>query len=171
MTSMLQEDKYDLHQLIVRPLYLGMLVNVIVPAGLLLVCYYFDGRQTIQNSIGAFAETLFYIFMGLALVEAGIALWWRNRSLERPMIKSRETFEDDLMRGLLERSRPVFLLVAAISIYGYVYFFLTGRFKETIVFVLFSFIVFQVIRPRFGSVRKLIARQEQLVDEGKLAKS
>lgn len=170
MASLLPEDRYDLHSLIVRPLYFGMVFNVLIPAGLLLVCYWFDGRQTIYNSLGAFANTLFYIFMALALVEAGLALWWRNQSLDKPMIKTKETFEEDLGRGILERSRPVFLMVAGISLYGIVYFFLTGRFKETLVFVLFSFIVFQVVRPRLGLLRKLIVRQQQLVDEGKLAK-
>ncbi|MFQ5454378.1 MAG: hypothetical protein ACE5D6_09365, partial [Candidatus Zixiibacteriota bacterium] len=53
-----------------------------------------------------------------------------------------------------------------ISLYGFIYFFLTGRFKEAVFFVVFSFLVFQIVRPRYGFIRKLIDSQKKLVERG-----
>ncbi len=160
------DDEYDLTAMIAKPLYFGMLVNVMIPAGLLFVCYYTSNRYHPENHIPGLANALFYIFAAISLGQAGLALWWRSRRLSRPMVRRRESFEHDITTELSSRSRSIFLLIAAISLWGYVYFFLTGRFTESVVFVVFSFVVFQVVRPRYGSVGRLIAYQEKLVENG-----
>ncbi len=164
--SPLKEDKYDLNRIIIRPLYFGMVVNILIPMGLLLVCYYFETQQSWYNRIGQSANTLFYIFAAVAVVQAGVAVWWRSKIVNWPMIRSKETFEDDLVRSLSATTRPISIIIAGISLYGVIYFYLTARFKETLFLVVFSFVVFQVIRPRFGFIRKLIERQEAMVEKG-----
>ncbi|MFH1686308.1 MAG: hypothetical protein ABIE70_02150 [bacterium] len=159
----------DLTRIIVKPLYFGMLVNIIAPMAGLFVCYWLNNQDTpMENRVGDFANTLYYIIGAVALSQAGLALWWRQKSFARPMVRSMESFEDDLRDSLIAASKPVFILIAAISLWGYLYFFLTGRFNEGAFVVLFSFVVFQVIRPRQGGLKKLIDRQRQLVKEGKL---
>ena len=160
------DNDYDLTGMIVRPLYLGTLINVVIPAVLLFGCYYISNRLYPENYIPGFANSLFYIFSFLALAQAALALRWRNKRLEAPMVRTEQSFEHDMATELLRRLKPVFFLIAAISIWGYIYFFLTGRFVETVMFVVFSFIVFQFIRPRLGAVRKLIAYQQELVKRG-----
>lgn len=167
MSTSMFEDKTDLARLLVKPLYFGMVVNIGIPMVLLLVCYYFDNNKDVENKLAEFANTLFYIFGLLSLLEAGFALWWRSRLFERPMIRRQETFEEDLVQALVARSKPVFIVIASISVYGYIYFFLTGRFTEAVLFVVFSFLVFQVVRPRYGMVRRIVAHQEGLVNQGK----
>jgi hypothetical protein len=103
----------------------------------------------------------------MAATEGAFAFWWRGKLLERPMVRRKETFQQDIMHGLFRASRPVFILIASISLYGYLYYFLTGRFSEAVFMVLFSFIVFQFVRPRFGAVNKLIERQYKMAHEGK----
>ena len=163
------EDKYDLTGMIVRPLYFGMVFNVAIPTALLFVCYYVNNKYFPENHIPELSNALFYVLCVLAFFQAGIALWWRNRRLEAPMVHRPESFEHDVGTAIYERLRVVFLLIATISFWGYLYFLLTGRFHESVVFVVFSFVVFQVVRPRFGSVRKLVAFQQRLVKDGRLA--
>ena len=165
--SPLSDDKYDLNRIITKPLYFGLVVNVLVPMGLLFICYYFESQQSGYNRIGEIANPLFYIFCALALTQAGLALWWRSRLMKQPMIRKQETFEHDLIVNLTAYSQQIFVIIAAISLWGVLYFYLTARFKETVVLVLFSFIVFQFVRPRFAFIHKLIARQEELVKQGK----
>ncbi len=160
-------DTYDLSKIIIKPLYFGLGINIAIPVGLLLVCYFFNNAGAMHNKVGDFANTLFYLFWGAALIQAGYAVWQLRKSLREPMIRHQHTFEEDFVEELVNRSRPHFVLIAAISVWGYVYFLLTGRFNETVSFVVFSFIVFQVIRPRYGSVEKLLVHQQELVDEGK----
>ena len=160
--------EYDLTAMIARPLYFGMMFNIVVPAALLFGCYYLSNKTYMENHIPGIANELFYIFALLALVQAALALWLRNQRMARPMVKREESFEHDIATELFKRSKPVFLMIAAITLWGYAYFLLTGRFTESVVFVVFSFVVFQVVRPRYGSVRKLIRFQRALVDRGRL---
>jgi hypothetical protein len=165
------DDEYDLPTMVAKPLHFGMFLNVIAPAGVLFLCYYIHNTYYPSNHIPELANTLFYVFAFLAVCQAGAALWLRNRRFREPMIRRQETFEDDMIREIAARAKAPFLLIAAISLWGYLYFFLTGRFQETAGFVLMSFIVFQVVRPRYGSIRKLVEYQQQLVEQGQFAKS
>ena len=160
------DNKTNLATMIVRPLYFGLVSNIVIPVALLLVCFYINNNYPVENKIEESANIFFYVFAVLALAEAGFALWWRNLLYHKPMIRRAESFEADFMQALLARSKPVFLLIASISVFGYLYFFLTGRFAEAVLFVVFSFLVFQVVRPRYGMVKKLLAHQQSLVDNG-----
>ena len=163
------DNQYDLTSMIVKPLYFGMVFNVIIPAALLFVCHYISNNYFPENRIPELSNALFYVFCALALVQAGLALWWRNRLFDKPMVHRQESFEHDIGSALFVGLRPVFLLIAAITLWGYLYFFLTGRFAETLGLVVFSFVVFQVVRPRLGSVKKLIAYQQKLVNDCRFA--
>ncbi|MBU0984104.1 MAG: hypothetical protein KKA42_09560 [candidate division Zixibacteria bacterium] len=160
------DSDYDLAGLIARPLYFGMLVNIGLPAVLLFVCYYINQNSFVANSIPSWANQLFYVLVFVALCQSGAAIYWRWKVLQQPMVRREETFEEDIARELLVRSRPIFILIASISIWGFVYFYATGRFQETALFVIFSFVVFQVVRPRYGFVRKVIEHQKALVEAG-----
>ncbi len=160
-----ENSNYDLSQIIIRPLYFGLVVNILIPAAGLLICHYIDSNYEQRNIIGDLANPLFFIFAVLALLQAVFALWWRAKRLRRRMVKTEEEFEQEMAAALLRACRPVFIVIAVISAYGYLYFFLTGRFTETIVFVFFSFIVFQLVRPRHGFARKLIIRQKAFLEK------
>jgi small-conductance mechanosensitive channel len=168
MDSASNNSDYDLNQVIVKPIYFGLVTNILIPMLLFLVCYYIQSHGGRGNAAGDFANALFFLFAALALLQAAFALWWRKRRLQWPMVKGSETFEEDIAGGLLRACRPVFVVIAALTLYGYLYFFLTGRFTETVVFVFFSFIVFQLVRPRHSLARKLIALQRKLVEQGDL---
>ena len=159
-------DTIELFRIMNKSLYFGMMSNIIIPMGLLLACYFYEQRYHPANNIGDFANTLFYIFLTFGATQGAIAFWWRQQLLLKPMIRRKETFQTDLALGLTKICRPVFMLVAAISLYGLIYFFLTGRFEETMFMVILSFVVFQVVRPRYGLVNKLIENQYALAEKG-----
>jgi hypothetical protein len=164
--SPILDDEFDLYRIIAKPLYFGIAVNLMIPAGLLLVCYFIEKNQSWYNRIGDNANSLFYAIIAVSVVQAAIALWWRSKMMTQPMIRSEATFEDDLVHSLVNRSKPIFYLIALIAVWGFVYFYFTARFEETLMIALFSFVVFQVVRPRFGFVRKLIKAQKELVKKG-----
>jgi len=169
--SLRDYEDFDVTGMVAKPLYFGMLINVMLPGGLLFICFYINEHSPLANSIPAFANTLFYIFAVLSIAQAGLALWWRHKKFGEPMVRKMETMEQDLVRGIMACSRPSFLLIAAISLWGFIYFWLTGRFEETAMFVVFSFLVFQVVRPRHGAIRKLIDHQRKLAEQGDFARS
>jgi hypothetical protein len=171
MSPSYDHDRYDLARVIIKPLYFGMLINITVPAVLTFGCYWLHTNSPMPNRLGDLANPIFFVFAAMALVETVMALWLRRRLLAGPMIRSLETFEQDLTENLLRRLRPVMLVIASISLYGVVYYLLTGRFEAALVIILFSFIVFQVVRPRISSARKLVAEQEKLASAGKFLTS
>ncbi len=168
MNLMSGDDEYDLHHILAKSLYFALLVNVLLPAALLYMCHYAANNYFPENRIGELANSLFYLFAVVAVAQGALAWWWRSKLFAQPMILSMESFEKDMTVGLLRASRPVSLLVASISGWGYVYFLLTGRFRETAVLVLFSFVMYQVVRPRLGSLQKLVTRQKQMAEKGQL---
>ena len=167
--SLLGDDNtIDVYQVLAKTLYYGMFINVLLPMALLMVCYYIDQNYYVQDKSGDMANSLFIVFGLLALIQAGIALWQRGRNFHAPMVRGFDTIQHDLAVGVLKASRPIFVMIAAISVYGYLYFYLTGRFKETVFLVLFSFLVFQVIRPRHAAIKKLVRHQKMLAEKGEL---
>lgn len=166
MSIDIHDDDYDLSPIIARPLYFALGVNILAPMVLLGICYYIHTNSPLDNRVGESANMLFYVFAFLAATEAAFAYWLRYRTLHAPMIRREESFVEDFSEQLLVRSRPVFLIIAGISVYGYIYFYLTGRFPEAMLFVVTSFVVFQFVRPRFGGVRKILRHQKDLADRG-----
>jgi hypothetical protein len=167
MRGQKREGDYDMARMIAKCLYMGMALNVIIPVALLFVCYYIANNYFLENRLGDWTRPVFYVFGALGVVQSGLAIFWRGRRLNQPLIRRRESFESDLTANLAGALRPIFWLIALISVYGYVYFFLTGLFTETVFFVVLSFVVFQVVRPRYGFLEKVIARQEELVEKNR----
>lgn len=172
MSTFRNDDDLDLNAIIVRPLYFGLLSNVVVPIGLLFVCYYWNNnRGPLPNRIGEATDLVLYLFVALAAIEAVFAVLWRGKLFKTPMVRSRETFQKDFSDEYLRRCRPLFILIASISLYGYVLFYLTGMFNQAAWFVIGSFLVFQVVRPRHGLIQRLIDQQKKLVESGQFLAS
>lgn len=167
MTKDFNGELIDIHKIVARPLYFGLLSNVLLPMGLLLLCYYLDQNNMLANNLGDFANIVYYVFLVLAATQGAFAYWWRGKLLSKPMVRRKETFQQDILYGILHALQPVFITIAAISLYGYIYFFLTARFKEAVFMVFFSFIIFQFVRPRIGSVNKIIEQQYHMAEQGK----
>lgn len=160
--------EYDLNRIIAKPLFFGLFVNVAIPMAGLFVCYYIQNHGGTTDRLGDASSTVFYLFAAMALAEAGFTFWWRGKLFGAPMIRRRETFEEDFATQYAQRCRPLFIVIASISLYGYLFYFLSGRFNESLMFVVFSFVAFQIVRPRHGMLQKLIEKQQALVDQGKL---
>ena len=162
-------DKFNLNHIIIKPLYLGLTINIVLPGALLFICYYLDTNNIWTDPYVSFefGNTLFVVFAILSLANSGLALWMKSKMVKSPMIKRAETFEDDLAKSLLVKSKQIFLIISMVAVYGILYYLLTVRFREAAFFTVFSFVVFQFVRPRIGFVQGLIDKQKKLVDEGK----
>jgi hypothetical protein len=166
MTELPTDDQIDLTHIIVKPLYFGMLFNVTIPMILLVIIYFLNGKSGGTNHVGDNINFYLYLFVAVAGVETAAIIWWREKLFKAPMIRSAETFESDFGKEYLKRCKPLFLAISSLSLYGFAFHFLTGRFKESAIFVLLSYVIFQLARPRHGLVHKLVARQRELVQKG-----
>ncbi len=156
-------DYFEINTIVAKTLYLGMFTNVLIPMGLLMLCYYISQNYVVNNQVGEMGNVLFFVFAFLAVAQGGFSYWKKTTVIQKKMNLSENNFQSDLAKEVLRLFRPIFISIASISLYGYLYFFLSGRFRETAFFVLFSFLVFQFVRPRQGAIEKIITHQKMLM--------
>ena len=152
MSLLNNDDDIDIYRILSRTIYFGLFTNILIPMALLLICYYADRNYYVADKTAGQGNMVFIAFGILSLGQAAYALWQRGRRLRPLMVRRMETIENDLIMGLLTALKPIFFTIAAISLYGVLYFYLTGRFQETVFLVFFSFIVFQVVRPHCDGI-------------------
>lgn len=162
-------NKYniDLSAVLLKPLYIGLLINVFVPVVIIGIAYYIEENGRLSSSMPPDTlELIFWFLTAVAVVDGAVVIFLKQKLFLAPMIKSKETFAEDLMQGFFAKSIVCYGLIAAIAIYGLVLYLLGGTFNQLMFLVFISFIAFQLIRPREKFAEKVLAAQEQLVEQG-----
>lgn len=152
-------DSYELHRVMVRPLYLGVGVNIFLPALLLLVAFFLDKQGTVANTVGDFSTTLFYIFIVISLADIAAAIFIWQKGLKKPVDSNPNLSIEQIGDRFVALYRPVLIIIALIAVYGFVLFMLTGSFHEHLLLTIVSFLAFQIVRPRSGVTQRYIERQ------------
>lgn len=164
-------NKYnvDLTAVMVKPIYFGLLMNLLTPVIFLGIAYYLDetgGKDVpLQDTE---LNLLFWVLTGVAIVDGLAAFFLKRKLFFAPMIRAKESFADDFAAGIFRVSIICYSLGMAIAVYGLAFFFLGGQFVHLFFFVFLSFIVFQLVRPRMGFLEKVLEAQEKHVEEGRL---
>jgi small-conductance mechanosensitive channel len=171
MIDLPNDSDINITHIIVKPLYFGMVCNVIIPLAALFGIYFYNNKYGGTNHVANSEPFIFYLLIGITIIETLGVVWWRDRLFKTPMIKRAETFEADFAAEYLRRCKPIFLVIASLSLYGVVFYFLTGQFERSVIFVIISYVVFQIVRPRHGLVSKLLAHQRELVKKGEFLRS
>jgi len=164
------ESKIDINKLLIKPIFYGLFINILMPVILLGIVYYldssgFDGGDATSSEYNIF----FWALCVISIIEGMLAFFFRQRLFFAPMIVSKETFEKDLHDRFLTNCIICFAFTSAIAVYGVVLFFMGGPFETTVLFVLISMIAYQLVRPRVGFTEKVVAAQEKHVEEGRFA--
>ncbi len=160
--------KIDINAVLIKPIYIGLLINALIPVAIVGIAYYFEQSGGMTSSMSSEnLEFIFYIFAGLGVVDGGLAIFLKQKLFFSPLIKSKESFVEDFMQGFFAKSIVCYAIIAAIAIYGLVMYFLGGTFNQLLFLVLMSFIAFQIIRPRAKFAEKVLAAQEQFVEQGR----
>jgi hypothetical protein len=158
----------DLTRLMVKPLYFGLLMNIFVPVLILVIAYYLDrSGQSFSEMTLSELNIFFWALIIVSVADIGAGYFFMRKRFFAPMIRSKETFEDDLAKGIFTNSIICYSFSMAIAIYGLVFYFLGGKFMELLFFIFLSFISFQLVRPRLGFMEKVLAAQEKHVEEGR----
>lgn len=163
-------NKYniDLNAVLIKPLYIGLMINILIPVIIVGVAYYIEESGGLAVPANENLDLLFWILIGVSLAEGAVAIVLKQKMFFRPFIASKETFEQDFHRAFFTNSIIGNAITSAIAIYGLVIYLLGGTFNQLIFFVFISFIAFQLIRPRIRFSEKVLAVQEKYVDEGRL---
>jgi len=169
MYSAASENKYgvDVTKVTIKLTYWGLIIGIMSPGVILLVGYMLEGADRQTFSDPARQQLFFWIFVGLSVIGAVSAFFYKKTFFAKPIIKSEKTFAADFAGSMLTNSIIIYMLIESIGIFGLMYFFLGGDLDGLMLFCLISVIVFQLIRPRPGFVEETLALQERFVSEGK----
>jgi len=163
----LNKYKIDINAVLIKPIYIGLLINALIPVAIVGIAYYFEQGGGIKPSVSPETiELFFWIFIGLTAIDGGLVIFLKQKLFFAPFIKSKESFEEDFAQGFFSKSIICFALIAVIAIYGLIMYILGGTFNQLLLLVLISFIAFQIIRPREKFAEKVLAAQEHLVEQG-----
>ena len=88
---------YDTTRIIAKCLYTGMTLNVIIPVAALFACYFVANNYFIDNRLGDLTRPVFVVFAVIAVASAGLAIWWRGKRLNKPLICKKETFHTSIL--------------------------------------------------------------------------
>ncbi len=158
----------DINAILIKPLYMGMLINIFFPMTLLIVAYFMSqssGQDVMK--ITSKWDVIAWVFLAVAVVDGIVAILLRQKLFMVPLIRSEASFEDDLKAGAFRVSMTCYAMTTAISIYGFVLFLIGGDFRTMFLFILMSFIAFQLVKPRRGFIEKVIQAQERHLAEGR----
>jgi len=165
-------NKYDvdINDILVKPIYIGLFMNVFVPVVLLAIGYYIEQSGGMSSLRGEPAENVslfFWVFLALSVIDGGVAIFLKQWKFYQPMIESKGTFIEDFKKGVFTNSVICYAITTAIAVYGLVVYLLGGTFNQFVLFVFLSFIAFQLIRPRHGFLKKVLEAQENHVESGR----
>lgn len=158
----------DINAVIIKPLYMGMLINIFFPMTLLIIAYLLSqssGQDVMEMS--SKWDVLAWVLLAVAVADGVIAIIMKHKQFMVPLIRSETTFEEDLKAAAFRISITCYAMTTAIAVYGFVLFLISGDFRTMFLFILMSFIAFQIVKPRRGFIEKVIEVQERHLSEGR----
>jgi len=163
----MNERSIDLNAVLIKPLYVGLLINIFIPVVIVGVAYYIEESGGLAASANEYLGLIFWILIGVAVADGAVAIILKQKLFFNPCIITKGTFEEDFKRAFFTNSIICNFLTAAIAIYGLAVYLLGGTFNQLLFFVFISFIAFQLIRPRIKFAEKVLAAQEKYIEEGR----
>jgi len=161
------KNNIDLNAVLLKPLYLGLLINIFIPVVIIGIAYYIEEGGGLKSTMAPEKlEIIFWALTAVAIVDGALAIFLKQKLFFAPLIKSKESFIEDFRQGFFTKSIICYSLTAAIAVYGLVLYMLGGTFNQLLFLVFISFIAFQLIRPRIKFAEKVLTAQERFVEEG-----
>jgi len=144
-----------------KAVYLGLLMNVFLPAVLVVFGLYLRSKGVGTNSIKSL-DLLLIILLFVSATEVFFVFFFRRKFFLGKSHSKDETTkptrtEDDFIRYSL----ILFSLCLSPTIYGFVYYLLGGTLEWFIIFACITLICFRFFKPSLEQVRKFI-RLEQM---------
>lgn len=136
-------------------LYLGLVLNVAFPLGLLAI-----GFLLRKNGVGANPTPnlkLFFWVLFFVSISELLAIFIFKKSFFAKFSKKSQMgiSQIPVQKSILTFSIVIFALSLAPSVYGLVYFLLGGRLEEFLLFIAITFLGFRIFRPKLEEIKKL----------------
>lgn len=140
-----------------RVLIWGMLLNLGIPTGLLLMAYFLTGSGTVWHVPGDVLNVVFVLFLLVSLADLGVAAWMRYFLLIPSRLSILAEARNATLAGvLLSTAITIYTLCLVSAVLGFVYFVLGGQVEKGLLLLVFNLLGYQFLRPRPELVKKLL---------------
>ncbi len=155
MEVIINHKPLDLEKIHTHMLYLGLVLNLAIPLGLLAI-----GFLLRKNGVGDHPvpnlKLFFWVLIFLSVSEVLAIHFFKKSFFAKFSKKSQLTISPSLIqKSILTFSIIIFSLSLVPSIYGLVYFLLGGSFEEFILFIIITFLGFRIFKPNLEEMKKL----------------
>jgi hypothetical protein len=154
----------DLESLHFKAVYLGIIMNVFVPALLVILGIFLQSRGIGTKPIKSL-NLMLIILLIVSVTEVFFVFFFRkkfflggNQQKERASIRTGT--EDDFIRYSL----IIFSMCLSPTIYGFVYYLLGGTLQWFVVFACITLICFRFFKPSLEQVRKFVRYEDWNVE-------
>jgi hypothetical protein len=134
-----------------KTIYLGLLLNVFVPAILVVLGLYLRSKGVGTDPIKGL-DLLLITFLFASATEVFFVFFFRKRFFFKDKTGLRPDTEDDFIRYSLILSS----LCLTPTIYGFVYYLLGGTVEWFIIFACITFICFRFFKPGLEQTKEFI---------------
>ena len=140
-----------------RVLIWGMLMNLGIPTGLLLVAYILTGTGTVMHVVPDALNIVFVLFLLVSLADLGVAAWMRFFLLTPSRLSILAEARHATLAGvLLSTAVTIYALCLVSAVLGFAYFVLGGQVEKGLLLLVFNLLGYQFLRPRPELVKKLL---------------
>ncbi|MCI0330035.1 MAG: hypothetical protein L0196_03660 [candidate division Zixibacteria bacterium] len=140
-----------------RVLIWGMLMNLGIPTGLLLVAYFLTGTGNVLHVAPEALNVTFILFLLVSLADLGVAAWMRYFLLTPSRLSTlAEVRKSPLSGVLLSTTITIYALCLVSAVLGFAYFVLGGQVEKGLLLLVFNLLGYQFLRPRPELVKKLL---------------
>ena len=154
----------DLESVHFKAIYLGIIMNVFVPALLVILGLFLRSKGVGENPIKTL-DLLLIVLMVVSVTEVFFVFFFRkkfflggNQQKEKASIKTGT--QDDFTRYSL----IIYSMCLSPTIYGFVYYLLGGTLQWFVIFVCFTLICFRFFKPGLEQVKRFIRYEGQNVE-------
>ncbi len=140
-----------------RVLIWGMLMNLGVPTGLLLIAYFLTGTGTVLHVAPDVLNVTFILFLLVSLADLGVAAWMRFFLLTPSRLSTLAEVRKATLSGVLfSTAVTIYALCLVSAVLGFAYFVLGGQVEKGLLLLVFNLLGYQFLRPRPELVKKLL---------------
>lgn len=146
----------DPHSIYFKSIYLGLLLNIFVPAILVVLGLYLRSKGVGTNPIKGL-DLLLIVLLFVSATEVFFVFFFRKRFFSGGNhLKEKATMKTGTEDDFIRYSLILFSLCLSPTIYGFVYYLLGGTLKWFIIFALITFICFRFFKPGFEQTKEFI---------------
>lgn len=139
-----------------KAVYLGLLLNVFIPAILVILGLFLRSKGVGVNPIKTL-DLLLIILLVVSATEVFFVFFFRSRFFSSgDHLKQKATMKTGTEDDFIRYSLILFSLCLSPTIYGFVYYLLGGTLKWFIIFALITFICFRFFKPGLEQTKEFI---------------